>query len=492
MNNILPYIPDTDRMVATARELMSVEIARKGEWKENPYAMFLFEHAAAGGDTFQLQSQYMDMLSEKKTESRHGLWELLRHQTICTDVLDAIGMGASGNDVEEKLKNRYTLQDVHVVMAWLERLRIVKYADGVYKPNDDEEEYEEEVKTGLYPLNMLDKVDIKEDKFSVFEYLRKVNGKKIIMNPDFQRNEVWKPEQKSQFIESAILNIPVPPFYFKSDLQGRLIVVDGLQRTSALREFMSNKLTLTGLNALSELNGENYDSLKADPEKAKLITRVEDKMLNFYELSAKTPMSVVYDIFNRINTGGTKLERQEIRNCIFIGHSTKLLKELSKDKRYRDAIGWGISDLRMKDREAALRCIAFTLLSTDIYKGSMDDFLEQAMRTINKMSEVEVEDLKSKFLKTMDETLRLFGVHNFRIPTGYTRGRVSIAVMETIYYAIYKLLEAGKRLNEVEMNRRFERLLNDNDYLDAVRNATGSMMKVTTRFEIVKKGFEII
>ena len=141
---------------------------------------------------------------------------------------------------------------------------------------------------------------------------------------------------------------------------------------------------------------------------------MEDKQLLFYVISKDTPMSIVYDIFNRINTGGTKLDRQEIRNCIFIGHSTRLLKELSGESVFKRAIDGGISPKRMKDREAALRCMAFTLLDYQkTYNRSMDDFLERAMRRINKLSFVEVEDMKKSFLKIMEQTLRIFGASNF-------------------------------------------------------------------------------
>ena len=74
------------------------------------------------------------------------------------------------------------------------------------------------------------------------------------MDPEFQRNLVWKPQQMSTFIESIILNVPLPPFYFKKDLDGRFIIVDGLQRTSTLQRFINNEFSLQGLNALPNLN----------------------------------------------------------------------------------------------------------------------------------------------------------------------------------------------------------------------------------------------
>ena len=146
----------------------------------------------------------------------------------------------------------------------------------------------------------------------------------------------------------------------------------------------------------------------------------------------------------------------------------------------------------MKDREAALRCIAFTLLDyRKSYVRSMDDFLERAMRRINKLSMVEVEDIKKRFLNIMELTLRVFGSSNFRIPSDYTRGRINIAVMETVYYVFYKKTEQGQSLDNNLMRQSFKTLLKDAEYLDAVRNSTGSPSKVMTRFALAKQIFDV-
>lgn len=161
---------------------------------------------------------------------------------------------------------------------------------------------------------------------------------------------------KSRFIESLILNIPIPPFYISQDLEGKMIIVDGLQRSSAIFDFLSNKYALVGLDALPDLNGKSYTQLDSD-----LQARIEDRELLLYILKPSVPMSIVYDIFNRINSNGTPLTRQEIRNCIYIGKSTRLLAELAESEEFRRAIDHGLSWLRMKDREAVLRFLAFLL-----------------------------------------------------------------------------------------------------------------------------------
>lgn len=488
----MPYVPDVDRLLNTLQKMGGSQI---GDWEGDGYATFWTEGKAVvlNGTEYSIGTSFSEMASAEKETSRNAFWKWISLSQPIGAILGAIGHdGISISDLIDRLSANYSEQDTRVRVAWMERLGIVRVEHGKYVLNDGEIEYDEDAKDGIYPIDIEDTIDIKDDKFSVFEYIRKVNDGKIVMNPDFQRNEVWTIEQKSQLIESTMLEIPIPAFYMKKDAQGRLIVVDGLQRTLALRDFLKGDLRLTGLKALSKVNGLTCAEMLQDARYTNLITRVEDRQLLFYVISKDTPMSIVYDIFNRINTGGTKLERQEIRNCIFIGNSTRLLKELSGELAFKKAIDGGISAKRMKDREAALRCIAFTILDYQkTYARSMDDFLERAMRKINKASMVEVEDLKKRFLDIMELTLRIFGSSNFRIPSDYTRGRINIAVMETIYYVFYKKLEQGQAIDNNLMRQTFNTLLKKSNYLDAVRNSTGSPSKVMTRFELAKHFFGV-
>ncbi len=492
MNNSLPYVPDIDRLLNTLRKMGG---SKPGDWERDCYASFWIGEGAVvlKNQEYSVAPSFLPVVTNDGEEARNAFWKWQGTMDPMEAILKVVGKnGASFSELISRLSDTYTEQDIRVRLAWMERLGVVRVANGTYVLNDGDIEYDDDTRDGIYPIDIEDSIDIKDDKFSVFEYIRKVKDGKIVMNPDFQRNEVWTLEQKSQLIESTMLEIPIPAFYMKKDAQGRLVVVDGLQRTLALRGFLNDDFRLSGLNALDKVNGYTCSEMRKDEKLSNLITRVEDRQLLFYVISKDTPMSIVYDIFNRINTGGTKLERQEIRNCIFIGHSTRLLKELSGEDAFKKAIDDGISPKRMKDREAALRCIAFTVLDyKKTYVRSMDDYLERAMRKINKASLIEVEDIKKSFLKTMEETWRVFGLTNFRIPSDYTRGRINIAVMETIYYVFYKKAELGQAIDKNLMQQSFQTLLKDSKYLDAVRNSTGSLSKVMTRFELARQIFKV-
>lgn len=135
------------------------------------------------------------------------------------------------------------------------------------------------------------------------------------LHPDFQRNLVWDNFRKSRLIESILLRIPLPMFYFSQDDDGVLSVVDGLQRLSAIYEFMENKLVLKDLEYLDNCNNKTYN---------KEENRIDDKYVRWFNMTQivvnvidpQSPPKVKYDIFRRINTGGRPLNAQELRNCL--------------------------------------------------------------------------------------------------------------------------------------------------------------------------------
>jgi hypothetical protein len=351
---------------------------------------------------------------------------------------------------------------------------------------DDADTLEEELyKNGsLFPYEMPKEVDIREDKFSIFEWLRKLEKKQLILNPEFQRHLVWKDVQRSRFIESILLNIPLPPMYVRQDKEGKYIIVDGQQRTTTLQSFVKEgKFKLSDLQVLKELNGKTFNDLAPGLQAA-----IEDKMLLFYIIKLTVPLPMVYDIFNRINTGGTQLNRQEIRNCIFLGKATRLLKKLSEQGYFKLAVDYGISFKRMKDREAVLRYLAFKIFNYERdYKGDMDDFLGEAMKAVNKMNDEEIDALEKDFQRVMKLTYEFFGPGNFRLPTEKSKGRINIAIMESISHFFSIQPDHFLQQHKTKIKENFDKLFLDNDFIESVTRSTGDKRKVITRFELAHK-----
>ncbi|MDM8529330.1 DUF262 domain-containing protein [Anaerolineales bacterium HSG24] len=356
--------------------------------------------------------------------------------------------------------------------------------DNIIVDDNDTIEAEGYANDSLYPYSMPDGVDIREEPLTIFEWMRKLNRGSLIVDPEFQRNLVWKLEQKAKFIESILLNIPLPPLYVNQDIKGNYIIVDGLQRTSTLDEFINkNGFKLTGLEVLKRLNGLTFEKLDSAYQ-----TKIEDKKFLVYVIKPTVPLAMVYDILHRINTGGTQLTRQEIRNCIFLGKATRLLTELAGTDYFRQAIDNGISPKRMKDREAVLRYLAFQLFDYRTeYKNDMDAFLGQALKMMNTMSEAELESLAKEFERVMRLTYQFFKEKNFRWPTENSRGRVNIALLESVSYFFSRQDDAFLKTHKKRIRKNYRQLLQNQAFADAVRISTGDIKRVMTRFELAQK-----
>ncbi|CCK78340.1 MULTISPECIES: DUF262 domain-containing protein [Desulfobacula] len=419
----------------------------------------------------ELTENTFDFLSKTLPENIIGKLKPIEAQVYNSfDVFSSILKGLLGDDFEE-------YKDT-----------ILNYAVQIESDEDtlQQDTYiNENGKTSIYPYDLSKAdIDIREDPQTVYELVKRKWDRDLIQMPDFQRKYVWKPEQQSLFIESVLLNFPLPPLYINKDTKGKYIVVDGRQRITTLRRFLKNEFKLQGLRAFPELNGKNFEELIAI--NSEYQTKIEDKKLLVYLIQPTVPMEMVYDIFNRINTGGTQLERQEIRNCIYLGKATDFLKKLAGKEIFKEAIDNGISDNRAKDQEAILRFLAFRIFDYTLeYKNSMNDFVENAMKHINgNYSNDKLLQLENEFDKAMQYTLDFFEKNNFRVPTENTRGRVNIAIFETVAGFFASKSEEFLLHNKAQIKANYSILIKNEAYIDAVRFSTGDKRRVTTRFDI--------
>lgn len=229
-----------------------------------------------------------------------------------------------------------------------------------------------------------DKIKVRSDKIALSILSKMIDNQSIDLNPDFQRNLVWNSFQKSRLIESILLRIPLPMFYFAEDNEGNLSVVDGLQRISTIKEFMDNKFPLRDLQYLNDsCEGRYYESKGSKKG-------LETKYLKWFDLTSisaniidpSSPPKVKYDIFRRINTGGRPLNNQEIRNCMMGKGLRETLKTMSELKEFKSATDNSIKSTRMEDQEVSLRFLYFYQLyevnkKIDDYNGYMEIVLDE-------------------------------------------------------------------------------------------------------------------
>lgn len=277
------------------------------------------------------------------------------------------------------------------------------------------------------------KIDIENKALTIDSILKKIKYDELELDSSFQRKAgLWTVKQKSQLIESLLLKIPLPTFYFDASNDEKWQIIDGLQRISTLKEFaVDQTLSLTGMEFLKDLNGSKYDKLPRS-----LQRRLEETNVNTYIVKPTTPKNVKFNIFKRINTGGLVLEPQEIRNALYQGQASEFLLRLSKNKNFLKATGNSIKPTRMLDREFCLRYVAFTELSLDSYTGNLDDFLNSGMDYLGKVDDDKLDVIETGFSRNMNSAYELFGQYAFRKVINGRRGPVNKSFFEMWSYSL--------------------------------------------------------
>lgn len=291
-----------------------------------------------------------------------------------------------------------------------------------------------------------DRVDFSRNNFSIFEMKRFIDNNEIILDPDFQRkSNIWKLPQKSKLIESILMAIPLPLFYFAENKNGGLSVVDGLQRLYAIKDFMNDEYVLKDLAYLQTKNGLKFSQLERNDQQ-----RIERYQLQVNVMSSSTPEYIKLNIFQRINSGSTPLNKQEMRHALYQGKSTKLLKELAECDEFKTAVATKLNTVRMKDRYVILRALVFylwkndenikninTRIKTDLY-NDFDDFLGRYMRIMNSMTDEYINELKNIFKKSMILLHTIYKKQTFR--RSEEKQVFNIVLFESLFFITAALL----------------------------------------------------
>lgn len=334
-------------------------------------------------------------------------------------------------------------------------------------------------------------IKIDREQYSIFELKRKFDKQKIIMDPSFQRNEVWGLKQKSELIESVVMGIPLPLIYLAENKKGQLVVVDGRQRLTAFFGFLSNEFKLNKLKILTQLNGKNFSELEAVyPEYA---FGIEDYQLIIQVIKHPTPDRVRFDLFDRVNRGGTPLNKQEMRNALYQGNSTVLLQKIAESEAFKNATGYSVSNKRMKDTYIILRAIAFMLYFDDklidgkgnkvVYKSDMEDLLGKTMDYLNSLNKNEIEGIEREFCEIMKRVYHDFEDTAFRmISRDNKKKQISMTLFETIVYLYHQIGEQYKEKKAVEP---INKLKEDQTFLALLKSSIDSINGITGRFQRV-------
>jgi len=360
-------------------------------------------------------------------------------------------------------------------------------------------------------------IDIDAKEITVFSLLERIKSKEIILDTDYQRNSnLWNRFRKSQLIESMLLGIPIPAFYFAIDtdfkddlglMRQSWQVVDGLQRLHVIREFMigdcgsdsrrKSSLRLDGMQYLKSLNGKCYDELPEALKRTLLEVNIKANVIR-----KSTPIAVKLNIFRRLNTGGMPLSMQEIRHAMHSQGSARLLRRWADSPEFKKATHDMVSGKRMGDREFVNRFLAFYLLGVDAYKG-MDVLLEEALAKIDKWDKPELLQDNVRVLETETALMAsLRTIHGVFGDDAYCqtdlpgrssacRKRVNKALFEVFTVCVARMsqtardaLVASAENAKVEYRQLFEDR-SENGLSDLVSVSTGRRRRVVKRYEIV-------
>lgn len=334
---------------------------------------------------------------------------------------------------------------------------------------------------GEYPI---DELLIRQENRTIHGVMRRIDQNAYILNPDFQREFLWDDAKQSKLVESVIMRIPLPVFYMAEDEEGRMVVVDGLQRLSTFRRFVKDELPLH-LPDRHELNRKRFSDLPP-----KLKNRVEDCNLTFYIIDSKVPERARLDIFERVN-GGVPLTRQQMRNCLFMGAATKFLKEESQTEIFVLSTGGSLNRMTMRDREFVNRFCAFRLLDLDDYRDDMDDFLAKCLRRMNEIDVAELSRLSRRFRRGLENNHMLFGEHAFR----KSREPHRRSVLNASFWDVMSTSLCRYRRDRVEahadaLRDAVHRLLNDEEFNTAITYGPNDSRKVKHRFQAARSAFK--
>ena len=323
-----------------------------------------------------------------------------------------------------------------------------------------------------YPI---DSLLIRQENRTVHDVLRRIDAGRFVMNPDFQRDFIWSDDQQSKLIESVIMRIPLPVLYLAEDEQGRMIVVDGLQRLSTFKRFVDNDLKLK-LPHRDDLHGKSFGELSP-----KLQNRVEDCNLILYVIDQKVPEQARLDIFDRVNSG-VPLSRQQMRNSLYSGAATRFLKEESATKIFRGATGDSLKKTTMRDREFVNRFCAFQILDLDEYRD-MDEFLAEGLKKMNAAPDL-LAGLSSRFRQGLKNNFRLFGRNAFRKhqPDQEQRGVLNASLWDVMSTGLSRYETHVVEEKAAALRAGFFLLLDDDDFKVSITYGPNDPRKVRHRF----------
>ena len=335
----------------------------------------------------------------------------------------------------------------------------------------------------------------------------------INLHPEYQRRLRWTPTQKSRLIESLLLNIPVPPVFFYESDAARYEVMDGQQRLNTIRDFFEGGFALSGLKVLSPLNGLRYP--KAPPRVKRTLDRASlSAIVLLMESESERPGQGTLSlpdirrlVFDRLNTGGMKLNAQELRNAQNPGPLNDSIVDLSRFERFTEVFGipayteknpedYYVNPERqkntlyknMKDCELVLRY--FALKDPENIRGSMKTMLDRAMEV--KIDQAQADAARTEYKERFEFLYQIFNSRPFVLKSqSDDKERISAAVYDAAMVAINDLWEQREEIthDKTQVIERMAAANSDYDQYQILVGRGNTAEAVRSRIELLRDIF---
>ncbi|OOO44052.1 hypothetical protein BS629_28255 [Rhizobium leguminosarum bv. viciae USDA 2370] len=310
------------------------------------------------------------------------------------------------------------------------------------------------------------------------------------IQPDFQREVVWKKDDQTRFIDSLVKRLPIPSMCFSLDYTTQeWKVIDGLQRMSSIINFLSDeKWVLSDLEDIHPLlRGKANTELQRSDETStrRLLSTILDMSIPITvircDYTKTSHMEYLFTIFHRLNSGGVRLNNQEIRNCIYSGSFNDLLKDFdAKNTSWKSVKRtiWGKMD-RFRPVEILLRLLAFND-RLEAYDGNLARFLNNYMHDMSQDRNLNYQRLEDTLAAVAENTA---------IALQNLRGKLSLTVVESALVGILSNLATVQNVNARELPAAFDRMLQATEFAEAARYAITSEKNVKARLGIAREAF---
>jgi Protein of unknown function DUF262 len=312
------------------------------------------------------------------------------------------------------------------------------------------------------------------------------------ISPAYQRDIVWKGSDQTRFIDSLIKGLPIPSLCFSYDyVQEKWSVIDGLQRMASIIRFLEkdSDWTLSNIGDVNEsIRGAPISEFQ-NPKSTlyKLWQRVKNTTIPITVIrcdpSKEDHSNYIFTIFHRLNSGGTKLTNQEIRNCIFSGGLNDLLKELDLDKAWKKIHKLGVNN-RLKSQEMILRFFAYHDALPSYTKQGLGKFLNFYMQEHRNPPTSFIFDHRSLFLQTINLIQK-------KMPNALD-GRISNAVIEAVLFGISKNIDGVTSASPSKVLKAYKLMLNSDAFSTAqIQEGLANPKKLSERLRVARASFQI-